>query len=214
MTEAIAILRDGGWVMAPIALCSVVAAAIILERSFALRRQRVIDPALTALTARPGSGAPAGDVLEACQGSPSPFARIIEETIHARELGRAQAVETMHATGRSQMGTLQRGLTVLEIIAGVSPLLGLLGTVLGMVTVFNAITAEGIGNPQVLSAGISQALVTTVAGLSVAIPALAAHSWFSRRVEELATEMHERATVFVARLFPGGDEDSGGYSAI
>ena len=106
----------------------------------------------------------------------------------------------MHATGRSQVGTLERGLTLLEIIANVSPLLRLLGTVLGMVAVFDAITTEGLGNPQVLSEGISKALVTTVAGLCVAIPALACHSWFSRRVDDLATEMQDRATGLVAKL--------------
>ena len=106
----------------------------------------------------------------------------------------------MHAAGRTQVGTLERGLTVLEIITGISPLLGLLGTVLGMVTVFNAITAAGLGNPQVLSGGISKALVTTVAGLTVAIPALACHTWFSRRVDDLAVEMQDRATGFIAKL--------------
>jgi biopolymer transport protein ExbB len=95
---------------------------------------------------------------------------------------------------------LERGLTMLEIIANVSPLIGLLGTVLGMVTVFDAVTAQGLGNPQILAAGISQALITTIAGLCVAIPALAFHGIYSKRVDELSIEMQERATAFLAKL--------------
>jgi biopolymer transport protein ExbB len=75
-----------------------------------------------------------------------------------------------------------------------------LGTVLGMVTVFNAITAKGIGNPQVLSGGISKALITTVVGLFIAIPALGFHSWLSKRVDEFATQMQDRATSFIGRI--------------
>ena len=89
---------------------------------------------------------------------------------------------------------------MLEIVASVSPLLGLLGTVLGMVSIFDAISASGAGNPQVLSEGISKALVTTIAGLCVAIPALAAHGWLSRRVDDYAAELQERATGFIIQI--------------
>jgi biopolymer transport protein ExbB len=100
-------------------------------------------------------------------------------------------------------------LIALEIVAATSPLLGLLGTVLGMVTVFNAINAEGLGNAQVLSGGISEALITTVTGLIVAIPALAFYSYFSKRVESLANELHEIGTLFIARLVDGQREVGG-----
>lgn len=208
MEDTLTLLLQGGWLMIPIGLCSLLAAAIIIERFAALRRRAIIDPAVVrAVEAYDGRGEPA-EPLEMCRKSRSPYARIIEETIKARHLDRPQIIETMHAIGRTKVGGLQRGLTVLEIIAGISPLMGLLGTVLGMVSVFNAIAAEGIGDPQVLSSGISQALVTTVAGLSVAIPALAAHSWFNRQVEEFATEMQERATALIARFHQDGkDED-------
>jgi biopolymer transport protein ExbB len=101
------------------------------------------------------------------------------------------------------VGQLERGLTVLEMVAGVSPLIGLLGTVLGMVTMFSAITAQGTSNPQVVSGGISEALITTVGGLAVAIPAVAAHALLSRRVEQYAIEMQERATSFLVLLQRG-----------
>lgn len=202
--------------MIPLALCSLIALAIVLERAFALRRQRVIETRLLhALESYQGTDeADATRLLGLCRRSNTPFARIIEEVIKTRHLEHAQAIEVMHAIGRTQLGRLERGLTIVEIIAGISPLIGLMGTVLGMVTVFNAITAEGLGNPQVLADGISKALVTTVAGLCVAIPALAFHGIFSKRVEDLATEMQNHATGFIVKLQsvqrPTGTQSHGG----
>jgi biopolymer transport protein ExbB len=186
--------------MFPLAICSLAGLTIIIERFVALRRASVIDPLVVQLVEKYGERTSPDEAILVCRRARGPFARLIEEVIRARHLDHVQALEMMHATGRTQVGMLERGLTILEIIAGVSPLLGLLGTVLGMVAVFDAITTEGLGNPQILSEGISKALVTTVAGLTVAIPALACHSWFSRRVDDLAVEMQDRATGFIAKL--------------
>lgn len=186
--------------MFPLGLCSVAGLAIVIERFVMLRRRRILDPRVVALVDHFSESTSPEAALDVCRKARGPFARIVEEIIGARHLPDAQVVETLQATGRAQVGTMERGLTVLEIIANVSPLLGLLGTVLGMVTVFNAITVEGIGNPRVLSEGISQALITTVAGLIVAIPASAFHSWLSSRVDDMADEMHERATTFISKL--------------
>ena len=201
MSETIELLRQGGWPMFPLAICSLVGLAIIFERFVSLRRHAVIDPEVEELVDQFNGGSSAEDAIMKCRRANGPYARIIEEVLRARGHDRAYAMESMHSTGRAQLGYLERGLTVLEIIAGISPLIGLLGTVLGMVTVFNAITVEGLGRPEVLSDGISKALITTVAGLCVAIPALAFHSWFSRRADDLAIEMQNRATGFVARLW-------------
>ena len=200
MFETLAMLKHGGLLMLPLGLCSLAAVTIIIERAVALRRPAVIDPQLIQVVAQYDGEASADKAVLACRRSRGPFARLVEELIRLRHVDRARLVEAMHIAGRAQVGKLERGLTMLEIIAGASPLLGLLGTVVGMINVFNAITVKGIGNPQVLSDGISKALITTVVGLSVAIPALAAHSWFSRRIEDYAIEMEERATAFIARL--------------
>lgn len=202
MPELLELARQGGWPMYPLAICSLVALAIVLERMVALRRDKVISPEVVRLLHEFGteSGATPSHSLAVCQRTPGAFARIAEELIQTRHLNHAQLLETMHAVGRTHVARLERGLTLLEIIAGISPLIGLLGTVLGMVTVFDAITAQGLGNPQVLAAGISKALVTTIAGLCVAIPALAFHGIYSKRVDELAIEMQERATAFLAKL--------------
>lgn len=193
-------LKQGGWPMIPLGLCSLAAVTIVIERFVALRHETVFDKRILALLANYTGEEHAEQAVVICQRVKTPLARIIEEILKARHLDHAETLATMHATGRTQVSTLERGLTLLEIIAGITPLIGLLGTVLGMVTVFNAISTEGIGNPQVLSEGISKALITTVGGLCVAIPALGFHSWLSRRVDEFATEMQDLATMFIARL--------------
>ncbi|NIA15594.1 MAG: MotA/TolQ/ExbB proton channel family protein [Nitrospiraceae bacterium] len=194
MPEVLDMLKQGGLLMWPIAVCSLVAATIIIERFIALRRSAVIEPCLQELVDDYPGEQGADAALALCRRSRASFARIVEQVILTRHLGHAQSIEAVHAAGRTQLSALERGLTLLEIIAGISPLLGLLGTVLGMVTVFNAITAQGIGDPQVLSSGISEALATTVAGLVVAIPSLAFHSLLSRRVDDLGAEMQNAAT--------------------
>lgn len=200
MFETLGMLRDGGMCMVPLGGCSLVAATIVIERALALRKDVVMEPHILRLVRDYNGEKSAESCVMSCRRSGRPLARVIEEVLHTRHLEHAQAVEAINATGRSQVAQLERGLTMLEIIGGVSPLLGLLGTVLGMVEVFSAITASGIGNPQVLSGGISKALITTVAGLFVAIPAVGFHSWFSRRVDDFATEMQNVSTQFSFRV--------------
>lgn len=193
-------LAAGGWPMLVLGLCSIVGLAIVLERMLALRRGAVIhEAALRLVETYPGE-ARAEEALAACQRIPGAFARIIEELLRKRHLDHAQAIETMRAVGRTQVGKLERGLAVLEMVAGVSPLIGLLGTVLGMVAMFSAVSTAGGSSPSVVSGGISTALVTTVGGLAVAIPAVAAHALLSRRVESFAIEMQDRATSFLVLL--------------
>ncbi len=193
-------LRQGGWPMIPLALCSLAAVTIIIERTLALRHATVIHKTVV-LAIKDFSGEASVDVTrDICEMSRGALARIVEDVLHARHLNPLQIREAMYAAGRVQIGRLERGLIVLEIIAGISPLIGLLGTVLGMLTVFKAITAHGIGDPQVLANGISQALLTTIAGLCVAIPALAFHGWFTKRVDDLAAALQDHATQLVAKV--------------
>ena len=201
MEEVIAYLRQGGWPMIPLAFCSLAALAVAIERSFALRRARALHPRIVDAVAVYGGGDSVESLLRLCLQIPCSVARVLEDLIGARGLGRLQAIETMHASGRREIGLLERGLVVLEIVAGISPLIGLLGTVLGMVTVFEAITASGIGDAQVLAEGIGKALITTITGLCIAIPSFAFHSILSRRVEQLGIEMEDLATGFITRMY-------------
>lgn len=193
-------LAAGGWIMALIGLLSLAGLTIAIERTAALRRPKVIAAPVMRLIDEYGPRTDPNQALALCKRHKGPLARIAEECIQARHLAQPQTTEIMHATGRTQLTSLERGMTILEIIAQVSPLLGLLGTVLGMIDVFDAITAEGVGNAQVLSLGIKKALVTTVGGLVVAIPALAAYSVLMKRIDDYGTELHERATAFIVRL--------------
>lgn len=212
MFEMWEFLKQGGWPMVPLGICSLCAAAVIIERSFALRWAKVIHPHVLDIMDTFRGEESVESAIHGCRRCGGALAEIVEEILHSRHHERAQTVESMHATGRRETGILERGLTVLEIVAGISPLIGLLGTVLGMVTVFSAISEAGMGDPQVLSAGISKALITTVTGLCVAIPALAFHSFFSRRVESLGVEMQDISTAFIARVYSAGrgaKEDAG-----
>lgn len=186
--------------MIPLGVCSIAALTIVFERMAALRRARVLNPRLVERVEHFRGQEPVETVLQACVIEGGPLARIIEEVARVRDQDAAHQIETLNATGRREVEKLERGLVVLEIIANISPLIGLLGTVLGMVTVFDAITTQGLGNPQVLSEGISKALVTTVAGLCIAIPALAFHSYLSKLASTYAVDMHDIATAFAATL--------------
>lgn len=136
-----------------------------------------------------------------CQRVDIPFARVIRTGLLNSGLPRAENVEMIQASARHEVGSLERGLLMLEIITGISPLLGLLGTVLGIFHVFNVIVERGVGEASILSGGISEALVTTIVGLFIAIPSLVAHSYFSKRVDELVLEIERHATILIHKLY-------------
>ena len=183
-------LQSGGWLMAPILLGSVVAAAIVIERAWTLRRRRVLPEDLAGrVVARLGQGAS----VQAGFDGESPLARVIAAGVDNAGRGREHMKAAMQEAVDRANHDLQRYLTTLGIIASVTPLLGLLGTVVGMIEVFSALTLAGAGNAQALAGGIAEALITTAAGLSVAIPALMFHRYFLRRVDDLAREMEQEA---------------------
>lgn len=193
-------LGQGGWTMIPLMVASVAALAIILERGWMLQRRHVLDKSLLEAMERCPEEMTPEQLGLLSKRSAAPLGRIVSEVLRVRHLDHAQAIECVNAVGRMALAQLERGLTLLEIIAGVSPLLGLFGTVLGMVDVFQAITAAGLGDPQILTGGIAKALITTVAGLAIAIPAVTFHSLYLRRVEEFGTELQNLATALLVRL--------------
>jgi biopolymer transport protein ExbB len=187
----------GGWLMLPIILCSVVATAIIIERLWSLRRPRVVPENLVAQVwqlHRDGE-ITAGHISSIRDGSP--LGRILSAGIINRQHSREIMKEAIEEVGRQVVHELERYLNSLGTIASITPLLGLLGTVIGMIKVFSAITLVGVGDPGVLAGGISEALITTAAGLSVAIPSLMFHRYFSGRVERLVVAMEEEALKMV-----------------
>lgn len=194
------IVRAGGPLMWPIIACSVVAAAIILERLWTLQPKRVLpSDLLQKVTQLVEQNQVNEKVIDALEKS-SPLGRVLAVGLANRHRGRTIVMERLQDTGRHVVVELERFLNTLGTIAGVSPLLGLLGTVTGIIKAFNAINAGGMGDPRMLSGGISEALITTAAGLMVAIPALVGYRYLRGRIDRIVVEMEKHAIQLVEQL--------------
>ena len=181
------LIESGGWLMLPILLCSVMSVAIIGERFWSLQKKRICPSDLVSKIWQWAKHKQLDANRIASLRASSPLGRILAAGLvnlhHDREIMK----ESIEETGRHVVMELERYLNTLGTIASITPLLGLLGTVIGMIQVFTAITSVGVGNPAALAGGISQALITTAAGLSVAIPTLMFYRFFRGKVERLVT---------------------------
>jgi biopolymer transport protein ExbB len=194
------IVQAGGWMMFPIIACSIVAVAIVLERLWSLQRRRVLPSGLTSevwdwLKSNRFDPKNLQDLYES-----SPLGQVLAAGLAHRFGTREVVKESIEDAGRHAVHDLERYLSTLGTIAAISPLLGLLGTVSGMIRSFTAITAQGVGNPTVLAGGISEALVTTAAGLMVAIPALIAYRYLRARVDGLVIQVEKESMKFLEAL--------------
>ncbi|HHI76634.1 MAG TPA: MotA/TolQ/ExbB proton channel family protein [Gammaproteobacteria bacterium] len=187
------LVKAGGLLMWPIIACSVIAMAIVVERLWALRVRRVIPENLVARIWQLHQKGKLTTAHIATIRDSSPLGRVLAAGLLNREHPREVMKEAIEEEGRQVVHELERYLNTLGTIAAIAPLLGLLGTVIGMIKVFAAITTAGVGNPAVLAGGISEALITTAAGLSVAIPALIFHRYLSGRVDQLVIAMEAEA---------------------
>lgn len=191
------LLKAGGILMVPIVACSILALAIILERFWTLRPSRVAPPqTINELWRWIKKKELNGRKLKALQGS-SPLGRILAGGLINAKHGRDIMKESIEHEASQVIHDLERFLNPLGTVATIAPLLGLLGTVIGMIKVFAEIQLAGVGNAGNLAGGISEALITTAAGLSVAIPALICHRYFIRRVDELVVGMEQEAIKLV-----------------
>lgn len=195
----IEVLRSGGPLMVPLGICSVLALAVIVERLWNLRETKVVPEAevehLRGLIDR-GQFERA---QEYAASRPGPFNNILLPALEARREGRDYIREVVRDAGRQEVPYLERYLGVLGTIASIAPLLGLLGTVLGMIQVFAVISEQGIGQADALAGGISQAMITTATGLSIAIPALALYNYLVGKAENLILEL-ERLVLEMIKL--------------
>lgn len=192
--------------MLPILICSVAAMAIIAERLWSLRESRVVPGALVNQARRLLAHDRISDhsLVELKQNSP--LGRVLAVGIVHRDQSRESIKNAVEEVGSHVAHELQRFLNALGTIATVTPLLGLLGTVIGMIQVFTRITSAGVGNPTELAGGISQALITTAAGLAVAIPALMMYRYFKGRVEGLIVGMERESMKLIDAIRPAGGE--------
>ena len=191
------LVKAGGWLMLPIIVCSVVALAIIVERIWSLQMRRVLPKHLVAQVWRWEKVHQLNDEnLRDLQAS-SPLGSILAAGILNRYQSRDIMKESIEDTGRHIVHELERYLNTLGTIAAITPLLGLLGTVIGMIKVFATITTQGVGDPGALAGGISEALLTTAAGMSVAIPTLMFFRYFRGRVRMLVLRMEQEAMTMI-----------------
>jgi len=190
----------GGWLMLPIVACSVVALAICLERLMVLRPRKIAPSGLLAqVWEMTRSGTLSAEHMSVIRQE-SPLGRIIVAGLNNSRHGREIMKESIQEEASHVVHDMERFLNPLGTIAAITPLLGLLGTVIGMIKVFTEIMIQGTGNAGVLAGGISEALITTAAGLSVAIPALVMHRYFQRRVDSLVLTMEQESIKLVEAI--------------
>ena len=187
----------GGILMYPIALCSIIAVGIFFERMWVLRRRRVLPrdflievEDLVMRRKRP-------EAISLCKRDKSSIAHVIRVGIENYGKKRDVIKEKIEEVGRREAASLERYINVIGTIAGISPLLGLLGTVSGMIKSFNIISIQGVADPASLAGGISEALITTAAGLVVAIPAFVIYRYLANKADSLILEMEENSIKMV-----------------
>lgn len=193
-------LVSGGLTMIPLGLCSLLGLAVVLEKFYVLRARKVIVPEIVAVLENIRSIDDLNLAESICEKYDGPFPAIIQTVLKNRTLPKDDLKELVEDTGRQEVRTLERGLVVLDTVAGVAPLLGLLGTVIGILKVFNVIAELGIGQASALSGGISEALITTIVGLSIGIPAVVFYNYFTNRAEDLVVEIEKYSSDLILRL--------------
>ena len=194
----------GGIAMWPLLVCSIAGVAIILERCWALQRRRVISPRLAqAIESQPSTPGEIEQVRQLCAADPTVLGELANVTFAHATLPKSENVEAVQSVARQVVSRLERGLTTLSLIAELGPLLGLLGTVIGMVHLFNDVAGRGLAEPAQVSKGIYEALTATMTGLGIAVPALVAYMYMRRRIEVLVLELERHTNELLTRLYRG-----------
>lgn len=197
------IIQAGGWLMVPILICSVLSMAIVVERFLALRRSRVVPKGLGEMVQEWAARHELDQRHINQLKDNSALGRVLAAALANRHRPREVIKEAVEDTGRHVVHHLDRWLNTLGTIAGISPLLGLLGTVIGMIKVFSAIMVHGVGQANELAGGISEALITTAAGLTVAIPSFFFYRYFRGRVQAYVVSMEEQAIGLIEAIERG-----------
>jgi biopolymer transport protein ExbB len=194
------LLTAGGWLMVLIVLCSIVVLAICIERLYTLNPKKIAPPHLLAKVWKQLKGGEMDAARLKTLKQSSPLGRILAAGLSNAYHGREVMKESIQEAAQHVVHDLERYLNTLGTIAAISPLLGLLGTVVGMIRVFAEIMSQGTGNASVLAGGISEALITTAAGLTVAIPALAMHRYFIGKIDAIVVELEQETIKLVDAL--------------
>ncbi|MFQ5518890.1 MAG: MotA/TolQ/ExbB proton channel family protein [Mariprofundus sp.] len=193
-------IQQGGMVMYILLGMSVLSLTIIFERGWSLRRSVVIPLGEVELIEKAVRDGNVKTAMDYCQSHNTAMSRILWFSLKNRGVRRSVMKEILEEAGRQEVAHLDRFIGVLGVIAGIAPLLGLLGTVIGMIEVFQQISLVGVGKADVLAGGISKALNTTAFGLAVAIPSMVAYRYYESRVDRFVLEIEQHALRFVELL--------------
>lgn len=200
MEHVLEFFGKGGFVMYPLLLCSIAGLAIVIEKLITLRRKKVIIPEIVSVIDNIRDAGDVGLALSICEKHNGPFANTIRVGLENRHMPIEEIKETLNDQGRQEVHQLERGLVILETIAAIAPLLGLLGTVIGILKVFNVISVMGVGQANALSGGISEALITTIVGLSIGIPAVVAFNYFTNKADRLVLQIEKHSSVLLKKV--------------
>ena len=197
--------QQGGFFMLLLVLCSVVSLAVIILRGLALRRKTVMPPAIEEEIENLKPGDAAESIVRLARlvrGDSSSLARIVLVCLRHLQWPKSENMEAVQTKARHEIVNLESGLFILEVVVGIAPLLGLLGAVSGLVTVFaNLGDSSTVSDPRGLAKGISEALSTTIVGLAIAIPSLIAYSYFTKKVETMSAEMESLSADLLAKCY-------------
>jgi biopolymer transport protein ExbB len=194
------IFMKGGWVMYPLLFSSILALTVALERFWYLRKRKILIPEIISVLDQIKSPGDLHLAKSICDKFKGPFSRIVQTSINSQDLPADELRVLVEDEGRQEVRVLQRGLVTLETIATIAPLMGLLGTVLGMIKVFNVIETLGVGQAKALSGGISEALITTATGLIIGIPVFIAYNYFNHRAEAFILDMEKYVILLLNKL--------------
>ena len=192
---------QGGFFMAVLVILSIFSLAVILQRALVIKMDRALPPDILRSVALFKEGSSIESLQKSLSLEPSPLSRVLLSVIQHKDWPRAEILEAIQTRARHEISRLESGLVFLEITTGISPLLGLLGTLSGLVGIFGNIGAHG--DPQMVANGISEALNCTIVGLGVAVPNLIAYNYFTRRVEVIAIDLESLTTDLMAKLAIG-----------
>ncbi|RLC49709.1 MAG: MotA/TolQ/ExbB proton channel family protein [Candidatus Cloacimonadota bacterium] len=187
--EIFEFLHKGGYLMIPIAICSVLSLAVIIEKLINLRAKKIIVPEVKSVVNSLTSEDDINLALSVCDQHKGVLSNLMKMVLEHKGTSYLAVRDELSDNGRQEVRVLEKGLMILETVAAVTPILGLLGTVVGMIKVFNVISVQGVGEASALSGGISEALISTAAGLTVGIPALIFYNYFSQKTEDLILDI-------------------------
>jgi biopolymer transport protein ExbB len=194
-------LIEGGPIMVPMVLTSIVALAFIIERGLALRRNKVIPLAVQEALERCQTVDDIEGLQTACRQSPATFSRLLAAAAEHLPWPKTENSDALQTEARHEVVQLERGLVVLEIVVGIAPLLGLVGTLHGLIRLFGGLGNPGLADNARIASGIAETLNTTFMGLMIAIPALVAWSYYNKKVENLAIEMESLLEKFLRHQY-------------